>query len=114
MFARMPRYGPAGHGTHVTSARGVAAQLRMSWHSCDSSFQKMPLSSGLLIRGFGVQVPGGAPGLTWGFIAPGHFYLSVLSPWLLRGCSRARTQQSGVSEPPRNRVMLALAYDAAL
>jgi len=25
------------------------------------------LSSGLLIRGFGVQVPGGAPVLTWGF-----------------------------------------------
>ena len=31
------------------------------------------LSSGLLIRGFGVRVPGGAPVLTWGFIAPGHF-----------------------------------------
>jgi hypothetical protein len=51
--------------------------------------------SGLLIRGFGVQVPGGAPGLTWGFITPGHFFVPVLSAWLLRGCSRARTQQSG-------------------
>jgi hypothetical protein len=29
------------------------------------------LASGLLIRGFGVQVPGGAPVLTWGFTAPG-------------------------------------------
>ena len=36
-------------------------------------FKKVPLSSGLLIRGFGVQVPGGAPVMTWGFIAPGHF-----------------------------------------
>lgn len=36
----MPRYGPAGPGTHVTSPRGVAVRLRMSWHSCDSSFQK--------------------------------------------------------------------------
>src|SRR6476646_9448264 len=25
MFARMPRYGPAGPGTHVTPPRGVAA-----------------------------------------------------------------------------------------
>jgi uncharacterized membrane protein len=38
--ARMPRYGPTGRGTYVTSPRGVAVQLRMSWHSCDSSFQK--------------------------------------------------------------------------
>ena len=29
------------------------------------------LSSGLLIRGFGVRVPGGAPVLTWGFVVPG-------------------------------------------
>jgi hypothetical protein len=27
-------------------------------------FKKASLSSGLLIRGFGVQVPGGAPGVT--------------------------------------------------
>jgi hypothetical protein len=30
MFARTPRYGPAGPGTHVTSPRRVAIQLRMS------------------------------------------------------------------------------------
>jgi hypothetical protein len=40
VFARTPRYGPVERGTHVTSPRGVAVQLRMSWHSCDSSFQK--------------------------------------------------------------------------
>jgi hypothetical protein len=44
-------------------------------------------SSGLLIRGFGVQVPSGAPGLTWGFTTPGHFlsvcFVPVAAPWLL-------------------------------
>jgi hypothetical protein len=39
----------------------------------------MEHSSGLLIRGFGVQVPGGAPGLTWGFATPSRFY--VLRAW---------------------------------
>jgi DNA-binding transcriptional LysR family regulator len=46
---------------------------------------------GLLIRGFGVQVPGGALVLTWGFIAPGHFYMPDLSrffcPCSLPACS---------------------------
>jgi hypothetical protein len=37
-------------------------------------FKKVALSSGLLIRGFGVQVPGGAPPvLTWGF-TPRSFF----------------------------------------
>ncbi len=49
-------------------------------------------SSGLLIRGFGVQVPGGAPVLTWGFTVPGHFYVPDLSPCLLHVCSRAGTR----------------------
>ena len=34
-----------------------------------STLQSHPC--GLLIRGFGVQVPGGAAVLTWGFTAPG-------------------------------------------
>jgi hypothetical protein len=44
----------------------------------------------------------GAPVLTWGFIAPGHFFVSVLSPWLLRGCSRAGAAWAAdpVSDPP--------------
>jgi hypothetical protein len=41
-------------------------------------------SSGLLIRGFGVQVPGGAPVLTWGFTAPGHHFMRPFGPL---GCS---------------------------
>jgi hypothetical protein len=36
----MRRYGPAGAGIHVTLPREVALQLRTSWHSRDSSFQK--------------------------------------------------------------------------
>src|SRR6266702_8324502 len=40
VLARMRRYGPAGAGIHVTLPRGVAVQLRMSQHSCDSSFLK--------------------------------------------------------------------------
>src|SRR5215472_19227669 len=47
----------------------------------------MHLSSGLLIRGFGVQVPGGAPDLTWGFTASGYFlcvrFVHLVAPWLL-------------------------------
>jgi hypothetical protein len=35
----------------------------------------MHLSSGLLIRGFGVRVPGGAPGLTWGYSYPRSLFL---------------------------------------
>src|SRR5262249_43378270 len=48
------------------------------------------LSSGLLIRGFGVQVPGGAPGgpvLTWGYPRSGcpreARFLAMFSPRLL-------------------------------
>jgi hypothetical protein len=42
--------------------------------------------SGLLIRGFGVRVPGGAPVLTWGFVAPGHFLCVRFVP-MLAPCS---------------------------
>ena len=42
----------------------------------------------LLIRGFGVRVPGGAPVLTWGFIAPGHFSCVRFVP-MLAPCSLA-------------------------
>jgi hypothetical protein len=44
-------------------------------------------SSGLLIRGFGVQVPGGAPVLTWGFTTSGHFYAPGLSRFPGPACS---------------------------
>jgi hypothetical protein len=100
MVARMPRYAPAPSGIRSESRIPETGQNDSSRHVLslfDSSSRRISeQSSGLLIRGFGVQVPGGAPVLTWGFTAPGHFFGSVLSPWLLRGCSRARTQQSGL------------------
>jgi hypothetical protein len=100
MFARMPRYAPAASGIRSATRMRATGQNGSSRHMLvlynSSSRRISEQVSELLIRGFGVQVPGGAPSLTWGFIVPGHFYMSVLSPWLLRGCSRARTQQSGL------------------
>jgi hypothetical protein len=62
-------------------------------------FKKASLSSGLLIRGFGVRVPGGAPGLTGVSLLQVNF----LCPFCPLGCfvvarahcSHARIQQSG-------------------
>src|SRR5580700_5523467 len=48
---------------------------------------RLEQSSGLLIRGFGVQVPGGAPVLTWGLSLHVLFYVPVLSPCWLRARS---------------------------
>jgi hypothetical protein len=102
VVARMPRYAPAPSGIHSESRIPATGQNGSSRHVLalfDSSSRRInEHSSGLLIRGFGVQVPGGAPVLTWDFITSGHFYVSVLSTWLLRGCSRARTQQSGACQ----------------
>jgi hypothetical protein len=48
-------------------------------------------SSGLLIRGFGVQVPGGAPVMSWAFSTgsrvPNVRFMAVSGPWLLHVCS---------------------------
>jgi hypothetical protein len=44
-------------------------------------------SSGLLIRGFGVQVPGGAPVLTWSLSLQVIFHVPVLSPEQLLAAS---------------------------
>jgi hypothetical protein len=114
MFARMPRYAPAASGTRsaarmrATGQNGSSRHVLVFLNSISSRINEQ--SSGLLIRGFGVQVPGGAPGLTWGFNAPGHSFcvrfVHLVVPWLLRGCSGAWTQQSGVCQkraarPPR-------------
>jgi len=104
MVARMPRYAPAASGTRsaqripATRQNGSPRHVLTSFDS--SSSRKIEYSSGLLIRGFGVQVPGGAPGLTWGFIAPGRFFVPrfvrLVAPWLL-----ARTDPAirGLSKP---------------
>jgi hypothetical protein len=39
-----------------------------------------PRSQPLLIRGFGVRVPGGAPVLNWNFITPGLLLLICVGP----------------------------------
>src|ERR1700722_13386534 len=69
MFARMPRYAPAPSGIRGTARTRATGQTGSSRHVLvlfDSSSRRIiELSSGLLIRGFGVQVPGGAPVLTW-------------------------------------------------
>ena len=44
--------------------------------------RRIEQSSGLLICGFGVQVPAGAPILTWGFTAPGHFLCVRFVLWV--------------------------------
>ena len=72
MFARMPRYAPAASG--IRSAAGMRAAGQngscrhvLAWFG-SSSRRINEQSSGLLIRGFGVRVPGGAPVLTWHYI----------------------------------------------
>ena len=78
MFARMSRYTPAARGIRSPSQIMAAAQNGRWRHVSsllDSSSKKgIELSSGLLIRGFGVRVPGGAPVLTWGNTLPGFLY----------------------------------------
>jgi len=96
MFARTPRYTPAAPGIRSAtpmSAGGLNGSSQHVLALSDSSSRRInEQNSGLLIRGFGVRVPGGAPVLTWGFIAPGHFHVTGLFPCSLHVCSRARTQ----------------------
>ena len=91
MFARMPRYAPTASGIRSESRIPETGQNGSSRHVLAllsiSSRRITKHSSGLLIRGFGVQVPGGAPVLTWGFINPGLPFTPGLSPF----CSRARS-----------------------
>ena len=95
MVARMPRYAPAASGIRSTPRMSASRQNGSSRHALalsDSSSERViEQRSGLLIRGFGVQVPGGAPVLTWGFIAPGHFlcvrFVPVFRPCWLRARS---------------------------
>ena len=96
MFARMSRYTPAARGIRsppripATAQNGRSRQVPVSLDT--SSERRIELSSGLLICGFGVQVPGAARTLTWGFTAPGHFL-----------CVRFVSVLARVSEPGRRR-----------
>jgi len=119
MFARMSRYAPALLGIRSAARMRAAGRSGSSWYVLalfDSSSKRISeQSSGLLIRGFGVRVPGGAPVLTWGFIAPGHFlcvrFVPMLAPRSLvshePGSWRARQNQPnrphpGADGPPRS------------
>jgi hypothetical protein len=94
MVARMPWYVPTPPGirsTPRTRAAGQNGSSRPALSLFDSSSIRISEhSSGLLIRGFGVQVPGGAPVLTWGFTAPGLFPC-VRSVPMFAPCLLART-----------------------
>ena len=72
MSARMPRYPPTTSGTCSAAPMRATGQNGSSRHVLalfvSSSRRINEQISGLLIRGFGVQVPGGAPVLTWRFI----------------------------------------------
>jgi hypothetical protein len=71
MFARMPRYAPAPLGIRSAARMRATGQNGSFRHVLalfdSSSMIIIKQRSGLLIRRFGVQVPGGAPVLTWGF-----------------------------------------------
>jgi hypothetical protein len=118
MFARTPGYAPAPSGIRSESRIPETGQNGSSRHvlSLPGSISKRinEQRSGLLIRGFGVQVPGGAPGLTWGFTTPGPFFrvrfVHMFAPCLLgrtdpaiRGLSRTARptprRRSGVTRP---------------
>jgi hypothetical protein len=85
MFARMPRYAPAPSGIRSAARMRATGQNGSSRHVLalfDSSSKRInEQSSGLLIRGFGVQVPGGAPGLTWGFRLQVVLLSELVGPW---------------------------------
>src|ERR1700677_3658148 len=86
MSARMPRYPPTTSGTRSAAPMRATGQNGSSRHVLalfvSSSRRINEQSSGLLIRGFGVQVPGGAPGLTWPYSLKA---IRLLSLWVMDG-----------------------------
>ncbi len=120
MFARMPRYAPAASGIRSTARMRAAGQNGSSRHVpalLDSSSRRIiELNSGLLIRGFGVQVPGGALVMTWGFTTPGHFFrvrfvhmfasrLLARTDPAIRGLSKTGRAAPEAGHPPRRRAV---------
>ena len=68
VVARMPRYAPAPSGIRSESRIPATGQNGSPRHVLalfdSSSRRRIECRSGLLIRGFGVQIPGGAPVLS--------------------------------------------------
>jgi len=89
------RYAPAAPGIRSPPRIRATAQNSRPRHESSShdtrSERRIEQSSGLLICGFGVQVPGGAPILTWGFTVSGHLFdarfVQIFCPCSLRACS---------------------------
>jgi hypothetical protein len=111
MFAPCLLGCPGTHRQHPVSAAPcgyrATAQNGSSRHvlACfdSSSNRRIECRSGLLIRGFGVRVPGGAPVLSWGFIAPGHFlrirFVPMFAPCLLARTDPAIRALSKTARP---------------
>ena len=97
MFARMPRYAPASSGIRSAARMRATGQNGSSRHVLalfDSSSRRInEQSSGLLIRGFGVQVPGGAPGLTWGFRLQVVLLSGLVGPWWVQCGTSSRSAE---------------------
>jgi hypothetical protein len=106
MFAPclLGRPGTGRQGPVLMSLRLAGLRYSSACHSISVTqvFKKALPSSGLLIRGFGVQVPGGAPDLTWGFTVPGHFF-RVRFVHMFAPCLLARTDPAirGLSKTAR-------------
>jgi hypothetical protein len=85
MVARMPRYAPAPSDIHSESRIPATGQNDSSRHVLalfDSRSERIiEQSSGLLIRGFGVQVPGGAPGLSRHYTHLLCLFSGLVGPW---------------------------------
>jgi hypothetical protein len=92
MVARMPRYGLAASGTRSAQRIPATVQNGSSRHVLaffDSSSTRInEHRSGLLIRGFGVRVPGGAPGLSRHYMCLLLLFSGLVGPgWVRCGTS---------------------------
>jgi hypothetical protein len=111
MVARMPRYAPAPSGIHSESRIPATGQNDSSRHvlaSFDSSSKsRIEFGSGLLISGLGVQVPRGAPYLTWDYTDFRLFFLCPICPvagsvlarvFFGRSCGAVKLGQIGLDQ----------------
>ena len=100
MFARMPRYGPALPGIRSAARMRATAQNGRSRYALalsDSSSRRISeQSSGLLIRGFGVQVPGGAQVTACSFRLQVVLFCHSVGPWWVPCGTSFRLAESSV------------------
>jgi hypothetical protein len=98
MFARMSRYGPVAVSITRHPLSWFAVQSGRSRHASVQNgtrqWSKIEQSSGLLIRGFGVRVPGGAP---VNALATSQMHDPDSAPAIPRAATRAATALTGRS-----------------